>query len=973
MEARHSEQLSPAPLVTAAHLPGEPGRSRSGGLSPLTIAGKRAPPGRPRDGAHAELVASNLPLAVSSFVGRDEEMAEVTKLVAANRLVTLTGPAGIGKTRLALEVAATLLPRYRDGAWLAELGSLTEPAAVPRAVATVLSVQEVGCRELTDSLVAHLRERRLLLLLDTCEHVVGACAELTCALLRACPGLSILATSREPMGIVGETVWRVAELRAPEPGETGPDVHAYEAVRLFVDRASTIQPRFSLSPEATPAVAEICRRLDGIPLAIELAAARVEVLSPAEIARGLDDRFAFLTGGSRSAPLRHQTLLAAVEWSYELLSEPERALFRRLSVFAGGFTVEAAEAVCGQAEVGQAFDLVVRLVVKSLAVADTSTSEARYRLLDTIRAYGRQRLAETGEAAELQARHARWCVALAEQGESELTGPGQQRWLERLGAEHDNLRSALEWALGEGQTELALRLAGALVLFWRVGGHFSEGRRWLEQAVASSVDAPPALRAKGLWGTGLLALVVDDVDAAVPVVQESVSLYRQLGDARGTARALLALAECWRGDPAALPLLEEAVALARQAGDAWCLAHALALSASEHASRDELDGARDLFEQCLAVAREGHDKQGLQAGLIGLGSVALRQGDYRAAQALLDEALGAAEELGDDCGRAATLSHLAELAIGRGDYGRARKLLDEVVVLTRELGRPASVPHPLVLLGRVAQAQGDLREARRLFEAALGASRSSGARVGPALGALAEVTVASGDGAAARVGFELARAEARASGDKAALAEALFGLASLARASGDDDRAASLHYEALGLRAEIGHGPAVAASLEAVAGLAVAAGRLEQAARLFGAAERARADQGYARPAIEAASYAADLARLRQGLPSAELEAAWAQGTQLSLEEAVDHACRGRGPRRRPDTGWDSLTRAERQVAALVAEGLSNRQIAERLFISVGTVKAHLSHVFAKLGMAGRAELRCEVWRRQGQSSPPRR
>ncbi|MDP9386362.1 MAG: tetratricopeptide repeat protein [Actinomycetota bacterium] len=913
---------------------------------------------------------SNLPAPVSSFIGREEEVDRVASLVAAHRLVTLTGPGGIGKTRLALEVARGALPRYSDGAWLAELAGLIEPASVARAVAATFPVRDVRCRELTDTLVTYLRGRQALLVLDGCEHLIAACAQLASALLRACPGLSVLATSRESMGVAGETVWRLAELHVAPRGETRPDAHAAcEAVRLFVDRASTIQPRFSLTPESAPVVAEICRRLDGLPLAIELAAARVEVLSPAEIAQAIDDRFAFLTGGCRSGPLRHQTLLGAVDWSYELLSEPERALFRRLSVFAGGFTVESAEPVCGEAEVGEVFDLLVRLVVKSLVVADTSTPQARYRLLDTIRAYGRQRLVEAGEAAELEASHARWCVGLAEQAEGELSGPAQRLWLERLEAEHDNLRSALGWALDERRSELALRLAGALVLFWRVRGHFSEGRRWLERAMASGLDASPALRAKGLWGMGFLAMTVGDLDAAVPVLQESLSLYHQLGDAQGTARALLGLAQSWhqRSDPAALAAAEEAAVLARQAGDIWCLAHALALLGFEHASRDELDGAQALFEQCRAVAREGHDEQGRQIALLGLGAAALRHGDYRAAQALLDDALRVAEELGEDYGRAVTLNHLAELAIGLGDYRRARKLLDEVLTLNHAFGPLPWVTDPLVLLGRVAHAEGDLAESARLFGVALAAARSSGISRARALAALGEVASDTGHRAAAVERFQEAFVEAQASGDKGALADALFGLARLERAAGNTDRAASRHHEALGLRAEIRCAPGVAASLEAVAALAVAEGRLEQAARLFSAAQRARNDQGYARRPGEVAAYEADLARLREGLPARELEAAWAQGAQLSLEEAVSHASKGRGRRVRGGDGWGALTKAERQVAALVAEGLSNREIAARLFISIGTVKAHLSHVFSKLGIAERAELAREVSRRHGQ------
>jgi predicted ATPase/DNA-binding CsgD family transcriptional regulator/Tfp pilus assembly protein PilF len=916
-------------------------------------------------------MTQNLPVALSSFIGREQEIAAVAKLLSSTRLVTLTGAAGVGKTRLALEVAATLAESYRNGIWLVELASVADSALVPAAVTTALGVREQPGCSLTETLTNQLRHQHLLLVLDNCEHLIGAAATLAGALLRACPDLYVLATSREALGMIGEAVWPVPPLSVPPAADTAPPqvLGAYEAVRLFVERATAAEPSFAFTPAVAPAVGEICRRLDGIPLALELAAGRVGVLSPVQIAARLDDRFALLSRGSRTALPRQQTLLAALDWSHDLLCEPERVLLRRLSVFAGGFTLRAAEQVCAadDLESDQVFDRLAGLVAKSLVVADTSATQARYRLLESIREYAADKLATAGEAQAVRERHAIWCTRLVEQAEPELTGPRQASWLQRLDIEHANLRAALKCSLACGQPEQALRLAAGLKLFWAVRGHLTEGRGWLEQALANAAEASTALRAKALQGAGWLAGWTGDFPAAITAGKKSLALARELGDTQGAARALYLLGGAvGMQDPAdAHPLLQESVALARQAGDLWCLANALGVLGFTECWQGECAAARLTLEECLAVARDAHDKQGLRIGLIGLGYVTLEEGDYGSAGALLQEGLAVARELADPLWTGLALLFLGELAHAQGEYRRARTLLEEGLARIRESGYHLIVATALVGLGRVALAAGDLDSASDLFQEAFPLAQATKRKriVALVLLGLGELSQTLGDLANARARFEEALGLARESGTKPLIAESLYRLGTLAQAQGDHQRADALHHEALRLQCEIGRLPGVAASLEALAGLAADQDCGEHAARLFGAAQSLREAHACPRPPAEQPAYGRAIARAQEQLSVEEFTTAWSQGAALSKAEAVAYAAKGRGPRQRPSTGWASLTETERNVIHLVVEGLTNREIGERLFVSPRTVQAHLSHVFAKLGVASRKQLAREAAR----------
>ena len=896
------------------------------------------------------------------MLGRAEEISGVAEALEDAPLVTLTGAPGIGKTRLALAVAGG----HSDRSALVELAPITDPGLVPAALASALSVQEVPGQGLTDTLVATLRRRRLLLVLDNCEHQLVACRELVERLLARCPMVRVLATSREPLGLDGEHVWQVPPLSAPPESETGPEaLMGYSAVALFMQRAGEVQTGFTLNAFLAGDVAEICRRLDGVPLAIEFAAARVEMLTPNEIARRLQDHLSLLgERGDRGVP-RHQTLEAALDWSHALLHARERALLRRLSVFAGGFEPEAAEAVCpsGDLEPPEISKVLAALASKSLVVADSDFSDQpRYKLLETIRTYAGLKLEQAGEVSAVRTAHARFYLSLAERAEPELTGPGEKRWLERLEAERANLSSAIKWSLSHGQSAVALRLAGALVLFWRVRCHFSEGRDLLDSVLAASDRAAPALKLTAIWGAGFMTFMAGDIDGALPLLEHSLVLSRELGDVKGQARALLILANARQpyGDPSVLPMLDESAQLAREAGDHWCLAQALGIAGFECARYGELRRARTSLEESVAVSRQAGDIQGLCTGLLGLGQVAVSQGDYREAQSLLDEAVQVTGVLGEDFGRATALRFLGVLALGRGDYDRASDLLDEGLALIPEGVPPSARAESLLHLARAAHAQGDRPRARHLLKQVL----AFGARGPSVLQVLAQLSVDDGDASEGRRLFKEARKLAQGHAANVPTAAALYGLGQLARADGELEPAVALHDEALELNRQVGALAAIADSLEAVAGVAAGGGHHRHAARLFGAAKALRERGGYARAPWDAARYEADIALCRS-LPTEEFCNAFAQGQAMSLEHALAEA--SRGPRRtRSATGWPSLTPREQQVVALVADGLTNPEIAERLMISLQTVKTHVSHIFSKLGLSGRWELAREVRTRNG-------
>lgn len=643
--------------------------------------------------------SNNLPLELSSFVGREKELAEVKRLLEGTRLLTLTGSGGCGKTRLALVAASELVGGFEDGAWLVELASLADPSLVQGAVATTLGVREQPGNPPTETLSDYLRTKKMLLVLDNCEHLIETCAVLAEALLRTCPNLRILATSREAFGIAGETRLAVPSLSLPDPRHlpTVEDVAHYEAANLFVDRAKTVKPEFALTERNAMSVAQICYRLDGIPLAIELAAARVKVLSVGQIAARLDDRFALLTDGGRTALARQRTLEAAMEWSHELLLREERTLLRRLSVFAGGFTLEVAEEVCSglpsdeELEQSEVLDLLSRLVDKSLVVVVEQDGEARYRLLETIRQYAAEKLERSGEAAEIRRRHAGFMLTLAEEAGPELKSPRQGEWLERLETEHDNLRAAMRWMRGEGATEAAARFAWALWLFWFHRGHQDEGRRWIEEVLAKGDILSTGLRAKAFYADGAMSWGLLESADTIRLLEKSRALFRQAGDRHGAALALgaMGIPTLQQGDvERATAILEEGIELLREVGDRWEVSFMLAHLGMIYLDRDERARATRHFEESLALSREvGHKFSG-SVSLYNLARAAEAQGDHERAEGLYAEGLTLAVEISDKANAAYCLEGLARVTGARGDHERAVRIFGTAEALLEAAGDP---------------------------------------------------------------------------------------------------------------------------------------------------------------------------------------------------------------------------------------------------------------------------------------------
>jgi predicted ATPase/class 3 adenylate cyclase len=669
---------------------------------------------------------NNLPIQLTSFIGREREKSEVRRLLSTSRCLALTGSGGAGKTRLALQVAAEALEAFPDGVWLVELAALSSPNLVPKAVASALGVSEQPGRALTEALRDALRGKSVLVVLDNCEHLVAACAYLADALLRACPNLRILTTSREALGVTGETVWRVPSLSVPDPQHLPPldRFKEYDAVRLFIDRAMASDPQFAVTRSNAPAVAQVCHRLDGIPLAIELAAARVKVLAVEQIAARLDDRFRLLTGGSRTAVLRQQTLRATMDWSFDLLSEEERALLLRLSVFAGGWSLEAAEAVCSGNGVAASdiLDLLTQLVDKSLVITETQGGEARYRLLETVRQYGWERLVESNEAADIRRRHRDWYLDLAERAEPRLLSLEQVVWLERLEAEHDNLRAALELSRAEESAEAWLRLAGALHYFWFMRTNHSEGREWLEGGLSTKGNVAAMVRAKALYGAGNLAWggAVRDRARAEILLSESLALFRELRDISGIAYALhnLAHVAARQGDyDRATARFEESIALFREAGNKWGLGWSLQCLGHEKLREGDIGRAKALIDESLPIVREVGNRYTLAYVHHNLGRIAERQDDYERASALLEEALPLAQGVGDKDHVDDLQYDLANLSLRRGDNKRAARLHRESLISRRERGMKEELTDSLEGLGRVACAQEHYKKAALLFGA----------------------------------------------------------------------------------------------------------------------------------------------------------------------------------------------------------------------------------------------------------------
>jgi predicted ATPase/DNA-binding CsgD family transcriptional regulator len=903
---------------------------------------------------------SMLPAPLTRFVGREAELSEAAALLGEARLLTLTGPGGAGKTRLAVRLAASVTEHFPDGVWFVDFSPLPGGEFVWDEVANTLGVSGSGPgTTVAEALGRHLTAHRALVVLDNCEHVVASAADVAAKLLAAAPGLKIVATSREPLAVGGEVTWSV------------PPLSEADGIDLFIDRAKQVRPRFRVRDEDAEDVRSICRRLDGLPLAIELAAARVRALDPAYIASGLKDHLALLPSGPRSAPQRQSTLAASFDWSHELLPDAERALLRQLSVFAGGFDVEAALAVCPAATL----ELLAALTDRSLIMLEPSSDQAgpRYRMLETVREFAAEHLDEADEVELIRSRHRDHYLRLAETAEPNLMGADEDRWRARLRTEHDNLRAAMAWSRDHGDAEALARMVVALGWFLETPRWVTELRMWLQSAELRLGEISPGMAARIRSFQCVVAVATAEFGELPTLANDALTLARAAGDKREEAVALSALgmmAGLVGGAEAMRPCLEEALHLARSAGFAQLTTMALSVFVLLRFFRSDPDESRRLSEEAVARAKTGANRHNTLMVESIAGMAALLQGRLAEA-ARMAESVVAEGRPTRDFNYMGSLLLLGWVAMLRGDFDAARDAINESLGAAQRYPTDAisgRLVGPLAqsVLGAMELAGGDADRARDAIAPLVGAMRATpfSRWSGVLLVVLAEAQLALGEINQATNSLDEAESLARPADLIWVLGRARRVRGKLLALEGDIQGAESLAHEAMSLGREAGDQIGLVDALELLARLVAEQSSPREAVRLWAAAESMRAGLGYVRFPVEQGPYDAAVASIKEALGPEEFAAAWAEGAKLSVEEAIAYAARGRGERKRPTTGWASLTPSELEVVRLVGEHLSNPEIAARLFVSRATVKSHLLHIFSKLGIDSRSELAAEVIKR---------
>jgi predicted ATPase/DNA-binding SARP family transcriptional activator len=881
----------------------------------------------------------NLPLQLTSFIGREKDIDAVAHLLQTARLVTLTGPGGTGKTRLALQTAAGLVEQFADGVWLVELAPLSDPTLVPALAARALGLRELTGPQVVELLQDYLEKQQVLLILDNCEHVIEACARLAEALLQTCPKLTFLASSREALGIPGEMPFRVPPLALPEAAQSLPfdELAQYEAIQLFVDRAATASTGFTLTPANASAILQVCQRLDGIPLAIELAAARVRMLQVDEIAQRLDDRFRLLTGGSRAALPRYQTLRASIDWSYDLLTEAERTLLQRLSVFAGGWILEAAEAVgCGQdIQACDVLELLGHLVDKSLIQTVSSADGlSRFRMLETIRQYAHEKLVEAGQAEVVRHRHLQYYMELAEEVEWKLRGPDPVPTRERLDSELENLRLALAWSLeGKGRPgwnpEPGLRLVAALDHYWLIGGHPDEGIQWLELLLAGEVEergtrplTPERTRrrAKALQVISVLVYLSNEHTKAGKLSAECRELYQSLGADGKIGYAYACTRFVPLGNPAEeVRIREQALAILLEAGDRFGVGKILASKGIIALSCNEYEKAQAFFDENLALVKEIGDLDGLAGTLVEQSNLAYFKGEFKLARKWLKESMGIYSAIHYDYILGWIYLWLSQIEMVDGNYAQAVAYAREALSTGHRQGDIALIQFGLYYLGRMDLIQGKTPEAAEWFEQNLAYCRkkSHKAWIAYALYSLGLLAWEQGKCDQASTLYTEALINFQESGNKLLEGFTLYHLAKATFAQGEIRQALANFKQAfetpfmwLGNPLLFRNVDLTMLALEGMAALAAAQGQYEAAAhsssgaahhssvarslsaaaRLLGATEAWHQRFFYARLPRERQEREACIAALRAGMGEQAFAAAWAEGQAMTQEQAVAYA-----------------------------------------------------------------------------------
>jgi predicted ATPase/class 3 adenylate cyclase len=678
------------------------------------------------------VIPNNLPTQLTSFIGREKEIAEIKHAIDSARMVTLTGVGGTGKTRLSLQATTELLETFSDGARWIELAQLSDPSLIPQSLAGMLGVRDAGNRPILQAIIDYLRDKNLLLVLDNCEHLITACAKLAEELLKTCPQLKILASSREALGIAGEVAYHVPSLTLPANKPSPAELLKCEAARLFIDRATTVNPRFAVTPQNAASIAQICQRLDGIPLALELAAARVKVFAVEQIADRLNDRFKLLTGGSRTALPRQQTLRAAIDWSHDLLPEAERVLLRRLSVFVGGWSFEAAESICGDANL-DSLEALSHLVDKSLVVVDQQIDTARYRLLETVRQYARDKLMESGESIEIRNRHLKFFLEFVTEAEPHFRKKEMLQWFTRFETEDENVRAAFEWAL-ENNPETAIEIALKLPDYWAKRGQVVEGADWFDEAIAR-LDQLPAvtgeqqrqrlgLRGRALvWCARVMILIGDRMSESQQKAQDGLAIAQQIKDEwlEAFARVVFAFGSTWLGDPNNIVIVEaeKAEAIFRKLSDQSGVALTMSVRAIYAGTfKRDMATSHRYGQEVIRIMTALEQPWDVVNAMTGIAYGQFFQGNYVEARPRFEAALKGFRELGDKQFANSMQSMLAEIAKQEGDYPRALSLFTEVILTWREMGHRGAVARCLESIAFIANAQNQLKRSARLLGAA---------------------------------------------------------------------------------------------------------------------------------------------------------------------------------------------------------------------------------------------------------------
>jgi predicted ATPase/DNA-binding CsgD family transcriptional regulator len=875
----------------------------------------------------------HLPPELSSFVGRSAELDAIVPVVVPGRLVTLVGPGGCGKSRLAMRLGARIAPLWTDGVWWVDLASENDPDLVAARIAASTELPVPGS-DAVRTLAHGLRDRDLVLMLDNCEHLVGGVVPVVSAILATCPRVAVVATSQAPIDVAGEQLWRV------------PPLTLADALDLLLERTGHAD-----DAAARAGARRICDRLDRLPLALELAAGWAGTLSTQQIAESLNDPFTLLDDGPRNAPFRQQTLAGSMRWSHDLLDDDERVLFRRIGAFEPGFTADAVRDVCGFAGIEPS--IVLRslrgLIAKSLVLADTTGQVARYRLLGVVREYARIKLDEAGESDTVRERHLATYLALVE-GLAPLLDTDKDGWRERMHPEYVNVRAAVEWGLTREDTAPARRLASATAWLWHLESRGREGLRLLRLAAVRGSGEHSVVQARVLLSLALVADTAAPEASSYEAAQAAVDLADDVGDAATSrlARALVAIGLIASDIDAARDLAIRVRDNAGAAGDAFVEDGCDVLVGLVDLLRDDDRAIAPLHDAADRLLARG-DRGVAATALTSLALAYARRGDLVDAEELAERAVAAAKPLRNFHHNGTAASALAEVRTLQGRRDDAAAALAPIGRLVGDSEPIPYIPGWARAMALLALCEGDPDRAVTWCRRERGwhPEQSSDAALTPETQIVLAMALRSAgeDGVAVLERAETAAGRLRLPRVRAAVLEQR----ALHVGQTDVEGAYALHHEALRIRGEHGLVLGCIDSLEAIAGLATRRGSPETAAVLAGAAERARSESGYA---VQVAAPPA-----RSELTGPELDAAYERGRRMELSEAVAYASRARGPRRRPDSGWESLTPTELEVVDLAVAGLNNPQIAERLYMSRGTVKAHLGHVYAKLGIGNRTEL----------------